>query len=375
MDTSSGSSSACGTISGQRIAFERMLIRDYANGFFFVDALTKARSTSSISGTTMTVTAMSWGELAVGDVISDPFGSTGAVIPDGTTISALGTGTGGTGTYTLSADCGTGSGTFIYKIPSSSIILANSDVECPDNPPGASWVDESTTRFNGVYSGVILKSRVFCTPKASLRAHAGYLGIYKPTQLALWKEVQFENSAVQAQEPGESGVFPGVGSLWMDNNRGYNSTSTVAVQVPRYSQLSTISVTGDGTTATLNAAGQYVKTGITDGEVVDIALAIDTDFNATGVVLTPTGLQTATYASTAVGTTVVAINRTKVLVDTFWAQNNQLYGVGAVNNTGWVPSGLGSPYSEWSTVVDAATSYSNGNIQYTYTETPAWSRV
>jgi len=53
--------------------------------------------TGSISGTTLTVSAVASGTLAVGQTIS------GTGITAGTTITALGTGTGGTGTYTVSA--------------------------------------------------------------------------------------------------------------------------------------------------------------------------------------------------------------------------------------------------------------------------------
>ena len=56
-----------------------------------------ASVTGSISGTTLTVTAVANGALAVGQAIS------GSGITAGTTITALGTGTGGTGTYTVSA--------------------------------------------------------------------------------------------------------------------------------------------------------------------------------------------------------------------------------------------------------------------------------
>lgn len=52
--------------------------------------------TGSISGTTLTVTAVTSGALAVGQVIS------GSGITAGTTITALGTGAGGAGTYTVS---------------------------------------------------------------------------------------------------------------------------------------------------------------------------------------------------------------------------------------------------------------------------------
>ena len=53
--------------------------------------------TASISGTTMTVTAVTTGKLFVGQEIA------GTGVTGGTLITALGTGTGGTGTYTVSA--------------------------------------------------------------------------------------------------------------------------------------------------------------------------------------------------------------------------------------------------------------------------------
>lgn len=55
-----------------------------------------ASFTASIAGTTMTVSAVASGTLAVGQVVL------GAGVAPGTTITALGTGTGGTGTYTIS---------------------------------------------------------------------------------------------------------------------------------------------------------------------------------------------------------------------------------------------------------------------------------
>ena len=53
--------------------------------------------TGSISSTTLTVTAVTSGQLAVGQTLS------GSGVTGGTTITALGTGVGGTGTYTVSA--------------------------------------------------------------------------------------------------------------------------------------------------------------------------------------------------------------------------------------------------------------------------------
>ena len=51
--------------------------------------------TGSISGTTLTITALGSGQLAVGSIIS------GTGVTASTTITALGTGTGGVGTYTV----------------------------------------------------------------------------------------------------------------------------------------------------------------------------------------------------------------------------------------------------------------------------------
>jgi hypothetical protein len=76
-----------GTI--DRTAWSDSSLREYPQ------ALTGTYVTGSISGTTLTVTAVESGILEVGSVIS------GTGIATGTVITALGTGTGGIGTYTL----------------------------------------------------------------------------------------------------------------------------------------------------------------------------------------------------------------------------------------------------------------------------------
>jgi hypothetical protein len=66
-----------------------------------------ASFTGSIAGTTLTVSAVASGTLAVGQTISDVTGN----LIVGTTITALGTGSGGTGTYTVSTSQTVGSET------------------------------------------------------------------------------------------------------------------------------------------------------------------------------------------------------------------------------------------------------------------------
>lgn len=79
--------------------------------------------TGSISGSTLTITAVSEGPVAVGQSIADVNGNISA----GTVITALGTGTGGTGTYTVnnpqtvSSEAITG---FVASSPSVSVTIA-----------------------------------------------------------------------------------------------------------------------------------------------------------------------------------------------------------------------------------------------------------
>lgn len=69
--------------------------------------------TGAIVGTTLTVSAVASGTLAVGQVLSD---TTGALTV-GTTITALGSGTGGTGTYTVSNNANVPSEDMMAAIP------------------------------------------------------------------------------------------------------------------------------------------------------------------------------------------------------------------------------------------------------------------
>jgi hypothetical protein len=73
---------------------------------------TQAVVTGSISGTTLTVTAVTSGTLAVGMTLTSS-----GTITYGTRITALGTGTGGTGTYTISANQNRSSATLTGTLP------------------------------------------------------------------------------------------------------------------------------------------------------------------------------------------------------------------------------------------------------------------
>ena len=73
-------------------------------GWIPLPAISECVFTGSITTTTLTVTEVTSGTLAVGQIVTLPTsGSDTGVITTGTRITALGTGTGGTGTYTVSA--------------------------------------------------------------------------------------------------------------------------------------------------------------------------------------------------------------------------------------------------------------------------------
>ena len=77
-------------------SFDLLIQQNYFTKTAEVGKIVGAAFTGSISGTTLTVSAVSSGALYVGQVV------TGMGIAAGTTITALGTGTGGAGTYTVS---------------------------------------------------------------------------------------------------------------------------------------------------------------------------------------------------------------------------------------------------------------------------------
>lgn len=153
--------------------------------FVTIGGTASAVVTGSISGTTLTVTAVSSGTLAVGAYI------TGTGITAGTNITVLGTGTGGTGTYTVSASqtvstttitrqpvvgatftatgAGTGTGTATTK-SISSITLLGGVREINMTTGGSGYTSAPSITFTGGSgSGAVASSKmsggsvIYCT--------------------------------------------------------------------------------------------------------------------------------------------------------------------------------------------------------------------
>jgi len=121
-----------------------------ANGPIAEAGTAAASVTGSISGTTMTVTAVLSGTLAVGQSVY------GASILTPTRITALGTGTGGTGTYTVAASQTAGSDTITASYPSfDNFIKVNGSGSGFPNPTITSpatlaWENDRGERFSNL---------------------------------------------------------------------------------------------------------------------------------------------------------------------------------------------------------------------------------
>lgn len=98
-----------------------------------------ASFTGSISGTTLTVTSVASGTLAVGQILSGTGGANGTGVTEGTTITALGSGTGGAGTYTISFSQNVQSSPMLTAVANLDDVVAHIDQE-PTTAPADIFV-------------------------------------------------------------------------------------------------------------------------------------------------------------------------------------------------------------------------------------------
>lgn len=169
-----------------------------------------AQFTGSISGTTLTVTALAAGNIAVGQTL------TGVGVTGGTTITAPGTGTGGTGTYTVSASQTVGSETMntqgTYALDS--IYLSKcSYVSLTGNFIYGGWmgINCAGTAFTFTQVNGNMLVNQACNDPAKTGARA--LGITGTSYVAL----QVDNNILgvdKATAGGWVGIIPGNATTW-----------------------------------------------------------------------------------------------------------------------------------------------------------------
>jgi hypothetical protein len=136
------------TLGGYAITAQQL---GFGNGYIWGgtvinQAYEAASFTATIATTVLTVSAVTSGILAVGQVI------TGAGVTAGTYITSLGTGTGGTGTYNLSASQTVGSATAMTSTGSSYLYQVALPITSDGTTPSP-----STTQINVVAYGATVQ--------------------------------------------------------------------------------------------------------------------------------------------------------------------------------------------------------------------------
>ena len=151
--------------------------------------ITESVFTGSISGTTLTVTAVSSGTLAVNQPV------TGSGVTEGTTITAEGTGTGGTGTYTVSVSQTVSSETLNTK--ATGLVENGLEVDLGGINPIASYANGwgvLIALYNAVHQGVM--------PISALGITAGSSGV-------TWKNgIVFENGSLTSNAEAIIALYP-----------------------------------------------------------------------------------------------------------------------------------------------------------------------
>jgi|688.fasta_scaffold54230_3 hypothetical protein len=167
--------------------------------------------TGSISGTTLTVTAVTSGTIAVGMELTSS-----GTITAGTRITALGTGTGGTGTYTVSASQTQGSATLTGR-PVFTALLVNAT----DTSSGASsnLLDLQTggvSRFAVRKSGSIVAASLTTTGSVSAAGSVSATGDITTAGMFRLSGNDFRFAVASATSDGGTGELGigGSGSDW-----------------------------------------------------------------------------------------------------------------------------------------------------------------
>lgn len=360
-------------VCGHRILWDNVSAEGY-NGLFYVGAYLACNFTGSISGTTLTVTAVSNGALRPSASL---YTFSGAAFASRTKIVQQLTGTtGSTGTYEVSISQTRASGGAVtYERPTNCWAM-----NC--NLRAITAVDNSLTenavRFQGFNLCGVVDSRIWASEKYTARFHPEYsYGFNSGDGLLL--NCQLERNGVQATSSG--GFYPWVEGVWIDNVKGYAASGGtvvgMSVAIPRYAVINVVSVSGDGSTMTYNVASAEGH-GLTTGALVTTTAISIAGYNVTNQAVTVVDADTFTIAGTGTGSPtgqgsyVGFVRTSEPGVEFAYMSNVELYTAPAYSTagTGILPDT--SPPATWTTCDTTAHSLANGNAYRTYVSTPAW---
>jgi hypothetical protein len=198
----------------------------------FLDSGNPAEFTGSISGTTLTVTAVASGTIKVGQWIS----GSGITASPQTTITALGTGTGGTGTYTVNQS---------QTVASTTITSNGFPITRNGNTTQGTFSPFSQTGWGNYFTG----------------ASGTYLSVARNSDLlpAANTDFTFEAWVYLTATPGAEGSqVMGFGEYGLDSD--WNMAVNSSLQLTVYIQPTATSFTNTTQALTLNSWNHVVAT-------------------------------------------------------------------------------------------------------------------
>ena len=250
----------------------------------------RAIFTGSISGTTMTVTAVASGGLYIGQTVA------GTGVASSTTITATGTGTGGTGTYTVSQSQTVTSTAMIATIGNLSVAgtMTNNGYTGGLTPPG-SLMPYAGGGAVAAFSGSIIGNTLTVSSVASGTLAIGQL-IGGTNTAGFTASIAGNIMTVTAVSSGSLAVGQTVGGTYTTSFTGRISGTTMVVSTIASGVLSvgqTVNGTGVGSSTTITATSNSSFTGSITGTTLTVT-AVASGIVAIGQVVTGTGVAAST---------------------------------------------------------------------------------
>jgi hypothetical protein len=339
------------TVNGSLTATDITATGNFSAANGVLTAYGPAVVTGSITNSTLTVTAVSSGVLAVGQSI------TGTGIAANTSITAFGTGTGGVGTYAVS--------TFPTTNPTGSITITGAAGTSSTNPYTTGNLSTSGNLSVGGTAAITGNTTMGGTAAitgnttiggtATIGGNTAITGTLSATQ-----DVTFTGTGqltVPAGTTGQRSALPTVGMT------RYNTTTNVYESYVGIAGQTISTITFVTTTATLTTSSVH---GLSSGNVVTISGASPSNYNGT-YSITVTGTSTFTYVMATAPTT----NATTVGTYTSGAWQTAL--INSATAVGQVPfSTNGTTFTPIEKIVSGTAVASTSGTSIDFTGIPSW---
>jgi len=336
--------------------------------------LTANNFTGTISGTTLTVTAVASGTLKVGEVI------TGTGVTTGTTITALGTGTGGTGTYTVSSSqttaaafTGSISGTTLTVTAVASGLLAIGQVITGTGVTSGTTITGYITGMDGTGTYVLSVSQTVASEAMTVvtepmfAAASGGVGTYtvnnsQVSTVAFTGSISGTTMTVTAVSSGTLGVGQIVTGTGVTSGTTITALGTGTGGTGTYTVNDSQTVASEALSVTSETLTSFTSPGIVEGSIQFCNINQTTNQNVLPVIVGNGG---ATYEPF-----VQPVSN--IQMQASFANNNPYVGNGTTS--GNQPLIIQSAPNFWNVVINGSTVSSSvdGNDFY-YLNSTGWS--